>query len=203
MNRPALVLAAPFIVAWLLAPSLGCSSSRTSGVDGGHGSDGSTEGDAATNPDGGGALDGGSITDGQTQPDGGSPFAGAYLIETCGPDGGAGLQILLYAVPVPECSADLDRPSLTINLYEGADLFFPITDGETVTSTASHNNGSASYCPGGEAPCRVTGDWAVTFTSYAEGGSAMGTYSLTFPDDEMTGDFDALLCTGFGPPDCG
>jgi len=120
-------------------------------------------------------------------------FAGAFLSPDCAPDDGAALSLRLYEVAVPECSADTDHRVLSFYLFEGATSFLPIEAGETLTSSSA--SGSATACPGGEAPCRSGESWSLTFETYAEGTGASGTYTVTFDDGEtVSGRFDAAWC---------
>lgn len=116
-------------------------------------------------------------------------FAGAYLTPECAPDDGEAYTLLLWAAAVPECSADGTQRSLSFYIFEGAERFFPIEPTETVSS------GSATLCPGGEAPCRTSSEWSVTFDDFVADSGASGSYSVTFDGGEtITGTFDASWC---------
>lgn len=130
---------------------------------------------------------------------GSSSYAGAYLTPECAPDDGAALSLLLFDAAVPECSADSERRSLTFYIFQGSSLFFPIEAPETITSSAASGgfgNGSATECPGGTPPCRVSMEWSITFETFQEDVGASGSYSITFADGEtVTGRFDASWCS--------
>lgn len=139
--------------------------------------------------------------------DGGSmSYAGAYISPDCAPDDGGALRLQLWDAPVPECSADTARRSLSFYIFQGSSLFFPIEAGETITSSAASGgfgNGSATECPGGTPPCRVSMDWSITFDTFQEDVGASGSYSITFAGGETaTGRFDASWCSP-GPIVCG
>lgn len=139
--------------------------------------------------DGGGGEDSG----------GASVYTGAYVSPECAPDDGAALRITLWEAAVPECSADPARRSLSFYLFEGSSTFFPIEPPETITSSSAgggFGNGSATECPGGTPPCRVSQDWSLTFESFLPDAGASGTYSVTFADGEtIRGRFDASWCS--------
>lgn len=139
--------------------------------------------------------------------DAGAPsYAGAYISPECAPDDGAALRLTVWEGAVPECSADPARRSLSFYFFEGTDTFFPIVAPETITSrttSGGFGNGSATACPGGTPPCRVSQDWSLTFESFEDGVGASGSYSITFADGTMeSGRFDASWCS-FAPPTCG
>lgn len=130
-----------------------------------------------------------------------SDFAGAYVMDACGPADGHALQVLLYDVAVPDCSADTSRRTLAFYLYGPV---FPITPGTTVTSSsASGATGSATLCPGGTPPCQTSGDFTITFDTFVDGTSASGSYTVTWGDGSSdAGTFGAEWCT-VGPVICG
>lgn len=119
-------------------------------------------------------------------------FTGAYLTPDCAPNDGAALTLTLYEAPVPECSADPDRRSLTFYFYPESAELFPIEAGDTIDSTNA--GGSVSQCPGGTPPCRAADSWSITFTTYEEEGAASGTYTATFDGETISGSFDATWC---------
>jgi hypothetical protein len=91
-------------------------------------------------------------------------------------------------------------------LFEGTDLFFPLVDGTSITSSASgggFGNGTATACPGGTPPCQSSQTWTLTFDTFQDMNSASGSYSITWEDgSNASGRFDASWCEPF-PPLCG
>lgn len=131
-------------------------------------------------------------------------YAGAYVMNDCGPADGRALRLILWTFPVPECSADPARPSLEFYLYGS---FFPITPGATITVTPPSGgglgDGSATACPGGTPPCRTSQDFTLTFATFTEDAEASGTYSVRHADGTTdSGSFAASWCEAF-PPICG
>lgn len=139
--------------------------------------------------------------DASTDGGGTSAYAGAYVMDECGPADGQALRVILFDGAVPECSADPDRRSLSLYLY-GA--IFPITAGATITSSsASGATASAALCPGGTPPCQTSSDLTVTFDTFVDAASASGSYTITWADGSSdAGTFAAEWCTS-GPIVCG
>lgn len=135
-----------------------------------------------------------------------SDFAGAYIRRDCAPDDGLAYRLLLWDQAVPECSADGARRSLSFTIFEGTDLFFPLSNGTSITSTASgvgFGNGTATACPGGTPPCLSSQSWTLTFDTFEDMSRANGSYSITWEDGSTTsGRFDATWCE-VSPPLCG
>jgi hypothetical protein len=139
---------------------------------------------------------------GDASADGGgtSDFAGAYVMDTCGPADGPALQVILFDAAVPECSADTDRRSLSFYVYGAR---FPITAGTTVTSSSASATGGASFCLGGASPCQTSSDFTITFDTFVDGASASGSYSISWTDGSTdAGTFGAEWCMS-GPILCG
>jgi hypothetical protein len=130
-------------------------------------------------------------------------YAGAYVMNECGPADGAANRLILWAFPVPECSADPAQPSLDFYLHGD---FLPITAGETITVTPPSSGlggGRATACPGGTPPCRTSQDFTLTFATFEADVGARGTYEVRFADGTSeSGSFDATWCQAF-PPLCG
>ncbi len=132
-------------------------------------------------------------------------YAGSYVTPDCAPDDGPAIRLLMWEVPVPECSADPSHGSLELYIFGGTDSVFPITAPVTITSSGAGGglgNGSATECPGGTPPCRTSSDWSVTVETYEENAGASGTYTVTFAGETVSGRFDASWCS-FAPPTCG
>ena len=132
------------------------------------------------------------------------PTQGSYVSDTCGPADGPALQITISEFLDPAaCTADPLHASTSFYIHDLAGGTLPPSAGTTITSTAAASNGSASQCPGGSPPCRVSEDWSITFTSYAVDGGAAGQYTITWGDGSTSvGSFDATRCE-HGPILCG
>jgi len=122
----------------------------------------------------------------------------------CGPADGLALRLTISAfLELSSCSADPTRASTAFYIHDLGGATLPPTAGSTITSTTASSNGTASSCPGGSPPCRVTEDWTITFDSYAADGGATGQYTIRWVGGEVsTGTFDATRCST-GPLMCG
>ena len=158
--------------------------------------DAATTDDAGTSADAATSLDAGSVTDGGATGDGGPVADNAFIARVCGPADGLAIQLTLSdALDATTCGADPLRPSTVFYVHGFGGATLPPTSGSTLTSTAAASNGSATECPGGRPPCRVSDDWTLTFSSYTEGGAASGQYTITWiGGGTSSGAFGATTC---------
>ena len=120
----------------------------------------------------------------------------------CGPADGPALRFGFFQSRLPgRCDGDPGLRSVSLYVHDLGGATFPPVAPTTISSTAS-SGGSASECPGGSPPCRISGDFSLTLDSYTEGVGATGSYTIAWPDGSTTtGAFDAEWC-GSRPP-CG
>lgn len=154
--------------------------------------------DAPVEPD-----DDASATDAPSTEDA-AVMGNAFIARSCGPADGPALQITISDFRDPSmCTADPLRPSTMFYVHDLGGASLPPTAGATITSTMASSNGSATQCPGGSPPCRLSEDWSITFATYEDRGGATGQYTITWIGGEVsTGTFVATRCEA-GPVLCG
>ncbi len=136
--------------------------------------------------------------------DAGPVLGDSLIANDCGPADGLALRLTISAfLELASCSADPTRASTAFYIHDLGGATLPPTAGTTITSTTASSSGTASSCPGGSPPCRVTEDWTLTFDTYATDGGATGQYMIRWVGGEVsTGTFDATRCST-GPLMCG
>lgn len=133
------------------------------------------------------------------------PIVGdSFVSRTCGPADGPALTLTISDfLDATTCSADGERASTYFFIHDLGGATIPPTSGATITSSTAESNGTATHCPGGSPPCRLSETWSVTFTTYADDGGASGQYVIMWEGGETsTGTFQATRCTS-GPVICG
>lgn len=152
--------------------------------------------------------DGGSIADASTGGDGGGdaatdalagPYARQVVRPSCAPNDALSTKVLL-GLPdqEDECAVDDLAPNLTLEVWT-RDIEAPIT----FTFAPGEALGTATLCPGGEAPCTTFESGSITFRSFAQGESAAGTWILYGEGDPLSGSFGASWCEPDVPDPCG
>lgn len=121
----------------------------------------------------------------------------ATIWDVCGPADGAAV-MLSVAQADAECAIDGSNPrnAHPVALFLWAAL--PTADALPYTmglGTDFASGGNASYSPTPSGPTFQASSGSVTFTSYADGTSAAGTWTITLDDGTVLyGDFDAAWC---------
>lgn len=161
--------------------------------------------DAASLVDGGGAVvtDGGATDDAASADDAatvatsdGGQLHQQLISRTCGPADGFALNLVLIDGSAAACNAAPDTSYLSFYIHDlgGADL--PPIAGATVVSTPVGSNGTASRCDA-SGDCVSTEVWSITFSSYADGAGAAGSYTIHWGDGSTSsGEFNAAWCDG-------
>lgn len=190
----------------ILSGLAGCGSPAPGPVDSGGGeSDSGPLADAQVAPDAPSTDDAGPATADAASPGDGGAAATAYVSDSCGPADGPAIQLLIFDAPgAAACTADDSMRTLSFYVHDLGGAVVPPRSGDTITSTMASSSGTASECPGGTPPCRLSETWTLTFDGYVDGGDASGRFSVTWADGTTTsGQFDATRCETGVPTRCG
>jgi hypothetical protein len=182
----------------------GCVGSLDAGTDAFAGEDAFSSDDAFAATDVFSADDAFSAADAFSATDTGVGTSGAFIARDCGPADGPALRLLMSeALDPSSCSHDPLRPSTQFYVHDLGGATLPPAAGATITSTVAASNGTATVCPGGRPPCRLSEDWTLTFVTYDDAAGATGQYVIRFDDGTMAmGNFAATRCES-DPPICG
>lgn len=138
------------------------------------------------------------ITDAGDIVDGSITFGDQMISRDCGPDDGPAVRITLAEDISLMCRPDGFGASLEIYVWVS-----PITAPQTISFGPEQQNGSATLCLGGLAPCLIATSGTIELDGFTQGVGANGSFSIVFGDGTETGTFDADWCNPPTPILCG